>query len=342
VRPENLQPSDLLRLFDMAIELLAIGDADGRFTALNQAWTRTLGWTHEELMNVPLLEFVHPDDRSATSEVLARATEPGFDVHDFENRYRCRDGSYRWISWGASTDGVRWFAVARDITEHKGLEKEQVEQMSRMRSMLVERTRESRSLAGALEIAETEIVRRLSMAVEWRDDDTGQHIDRVSRFSGLLAQRSGLDPDLWEPIRFASPLHDAGKVGIPDGILLKPGRLTTEERAIMQTHAQLGYDLLRGSSSPVLELAATIAWTHHEKFDGSGYPRGIGGADIPIEGRIVAIADVFDALTSDRVYRPAFSLQEATAMMAGDRGTHFDPRLLDIFLDAVGEMTAPA
>ena len=143
-------------------------------------------------------------------------------------------------------------------------------------------------------------------------------------------------------MRFASPLHDAGKVGVPDGILLKPGRLTPEERAIMETHAQRGYELLRGSASPILELAATIAWTHHERFDGSGYPRGISGEDIPVEGRIVAIADVFDALTSDRVYRPAFPLQEVLAMMAADRGTHFDPRLLDIFFDAIGDMTPAA
>jgi len=108
----------------------------------------------------------------------------------------------------------------------------------------------------------------------------------------------------------------------------------------MQTHAQRGYELLRGSASPILELAATIARTHHEKFDGSGYPRAIAGLEIPIEGRIVAIVDVFDALTSDRVYRPAFSLPKALAMMAADRGTHFDPDLLDVFFDAVGEMTA--
>lgn len=334
--------SAFVRLFDMALDLLAIGDADGHFTALNASWERALGWTREEMMHTPLLDFVHPDDRAATGAVMDRAADVGFELHSFENRYRCRDGSYRWLSWRASTDGLQWYAVARDVTERKAREDEQLRQMSRMRSMLIERTRESRSSAGALEIAETEIVRRLSMAVEWRDDDTGQHIDRVSRLCGLLARRAGLDSALWEPMRFASPLHDAGKVAIPDGILLKPGLLTAEERVIMQTHAQLGRELLRGSASPILELAATIAWTHHEKFDGSGYPRGIAGEDIPIEGRIVAIVDVFDALTSDRVYRPAFSLEQALTMMAADRGTHFDPRLLDVFFDAVGDMTHDA
>jgi PAS domain S-box-containing protein len=339
---EDLPTSSVLHLFEMAIDLLAVADADGRFTALNRSWQQTLGWTREEMMQVPLLEFVHVDDRQATLAAIQRTTEAGFELHNFENRYRCRDGSYRWLSWRASTDGVLWYAVARDITEGKAREVQQLEQMSRMRAMLVERTRESRSSAGALEIAETEIVRRLSMAVEWRDDDTGSHIDRVSRLSGLLAQRAGLEPELWEPMRFASPLHDAGKVAIPDAILLKPGKLTPEERAVMQTHAQLGYELLRGSASGILELASTIAWTHHEKFDGSGYPRGLVGEDIPIEGRIVAIADVYDALTSDRVYRPAFPVSTALAMMAADRGTHFDPGLLDAFFDVAGEMAPVA
>ena len=276
-------------LFEMAIDLLAIADADGRYTFLNDAWERTLGWRREELIGVSFLEFVHPDDHEATRAVMARTADAGFELEDFENRYRCRDGSYRWLSWRASTDGDRWYAIAREVSERKAQDARQLGVMSRMRGMIVDRTREMRSAAGALEIAETEIVRRLSMAVEWRDDETGLHV----------------------------------------------------ERAIMQTHAVRGYELLRASASPILELAATIAWTHHEKFDGSGYPRGLAGDEIPIEGRIVAIVDVFDALTSDRVYRPAFAYEEALAMMAADRGTHFDPRLLDVFLDVAGDMTHP-
>jgi PAS domain S-box-containing protein len=330
------------RLFDMALDLLAIADAEGRPVALNRAWERVLGWSTEELMNPAPLQLVHPDDRAATAATLRRTAATGGELRDFENRLRCRDGSYRWLSWQASTDGAQWYATGRDVTERRAHDDEQREHIARMRSMIVARTREMRASAGALEIAETEIVRRLSMAVEWRDDDTGQHIDRVSRLSGMLAQRAGLAPDDWEAMRFASPLHDAGKVAIPDRILMKPGALTPEERAVMQTHAELGYELLRGSASPILDLAATIASTHHEKFDGSGYPRGLSGDDIPIEGRIVAIADVFDALTSDRVYRPAFSRPDALAMMAKDRGSHFDPRLLDIFFDVVAEASTVA
>lgn len=174
--PDGPQQGDFVRLFDMAIDLLAVADVEGRYTALNEAWQRTLGWTREEPMSSSLLEFVHPDDRDATLAIMERAADAGFELESFENRYRCRDGSYRWLSWRASTDGVQWYAVARDVTERKAREHEQLEQMSRMRSMLIERTREGRSSAGALEIAETEIVRRLSMAVEWRDDDTGASI----------------------------------------------------------------------------------------------------------------------------------------------------------------------
>jgi len=195
------------------------------------------------------------------------------------------------------------------------------------------RTREIRRALSELEVAQAETVRRLSMAVEFRDEDTGQHIERIGRFSVLLAEHIGMDPEFCERIRHAAPLHDVGKVAIPDAILLKPGPLTPEERAIVETHAEEGYRLVRGSSSAILDMAATIALSHQEKWDGSGYPRGLKGEAIPIEGRIVAVADVFDALTSDRVYRPAFPIEEAKKMMREQRGRHFDPVLLDAFMD---------
>jgi HD domain len=174
------------------------------------------------------------------------------------------------------------------------------------------------------------------MAVEFRDEDTGAHIERIGRFSTLLAEQVGMEEEFCLRMVHAAPLHDVGKVAIPDAILLKPGKLTVEERAIVETHAEEGHRLLKGSSSAILALAATIALSHHEKWDGSGYPRGVKGEAIPIEGRIVAIADVFDALTSDRVYRKAFAVEEAVEMMRGERGKHFDPVLLDAFLEVLG------
>jgi hypothetical protein len=187
-----------------------------------------------------------------------------------------------------------------------------------------------------LEIAQAETVRRLSMAVEFRDEDTGAHIERIGRFSTLLAEQVGMENEFSARLSHAAPLHDVGKVAIPDAILLKPGPLTPEERAIVETHAEEGHRLLQGSSSSILDLAATIALSHHEKWDGSGYPRGVVGEAIPVEGRIVAIADVFDALTSDRVYRRAFAVEEAVQIMREQRGRHFDPVLLDAFLEVLG------
>jgi len=197
------------------------------------------------------------------------------------------------------------------------------------------RSNELRRALSELEIAQTETVRRLSMAVEFRDEDTGAHIERIGRLSTLLAEQIGMDADFCAQLSHAAPLHDVGKVAIPDAILLKPGPLTPEERAIVETHAEEGHRLLRGSSSSILEMATVIALSHQEKWDGTGYPRGLVGEAIPIEGRIVAIADVFDALTSDRVYRKAFPVEEAVQMMREQRGRHFDPVLLDAFMEVL-------
>jgi methanogenic corrinoid protein MtbC1 len=204
------------------------------------------------------------------------------------------------------------------------------------------RTSELKRALSELEIAQAETVQRLSMAVEFRDEDTGAHIERIGRFSVLLAEHIGMDSEFCERLKHAAPLHDVGKVAIPDAILLKPGPLTPEERAIVETHAEEGHRLVRGSSSSILDMAATIALSHQEKWDGTGYPRGLKGEAIPIEGRIVAVADVFDALTSDRVYRKAFSVEEGVQMMREQRGRHFDPVLLDAFMEVLGRTGADA
>jgi methanogenic corrinoid protein MtbC1 len=209
--------------------------------------------------------------------------------------------------------------------------------MGALEDAIESRTSELKRALSELEIAQAETVQRLSMAVEFRDEDTGAHIERIGRFSVLLAEHIGMDPEFCERLRHAAPLHDVGKVAIPDAILLKPGPLTPEERAIVETHAEEGHRLVRGSSSSILDMAATIALSHQEKWDGSGYPRGLKGEAIPIEGRIVAVADVFDALTSDRVYRKAFSVEDAIQMMREQRGRHFDPVLLDAFMEVLGQ-----
>lgn len=195
----------------------------------------------------------------------------------------------------------------------------------------------TRALQEALTLAkatEYEISSRLGKASEYRDLETGMHIKRMSHFSAKLGELAGLSPEEVELLLYASPLHDIGKVGIPDQILLKPGRFTPEEFEIMKLHAELGAQILADAEQfPVVEIGRIIAREHHEKFDGSGYPRGLRGNGIHLFARIVAIADVFDALTSKRVYKEAMPLEKALGIMKEGSGTHFDPHLLTLFLE---------
>ena len=212
-------------------------------------------------------------------------------------------------------------------------------QMERLEQMVSKRTQEMWNYVAELERAQRdmhllqeETIRRLSLTAEFRDDETPRHIERMTRYCALIADRIGFDSDRVELIKVASALHDVGKIGVPDHILLKPGSLDSDEWAIMQRHCKIGHRILSGSNSPILLLAADIALMHHERMDGSGYPNNLRGEEIPIEGRIAAIADVFDALTSDKVYRPAVPINKAFDIMIEGRGTQFDPVLLDAFL----------
>ena len=199
----------------------------------------------------------------------------------------------------------------------------------RKRDIEQERRRASRL---ELRRSREDTLRRLAKAAEFRDGETGRHIERMGEYCGAIARTLSLSPELCDLIRLASPLHDVGKIAVPDWILLKAGPLTPPERELMQKHAQVGYLILNGSGEELLELAATMAWTHHERLDGSGYPRGLEGDDIPLEGRIVAVGDVFDALTSDRVYRRAMTVEDALRILEEGRGTQYDPAVLDALL----------
>lgn len=176
-----------------------------------------------------------------------------------------------------------------------------------------------------------ETIQKLAKAAEFRDNETAQHTVRVGEYCGLLARELGLDDDYCERIRAAAPLHDVGKIGIPDSILLKPGRLTPEEFDVIKTHSEIGYRILGDSISEVLNLGGVISLTHHEKFNGKGYPGGLSGEYIPLVGRIAAICDVFDALITKRVYKDAMTIDEAMAIIKSERGQHFDPELVDLF-----------
>jgi putative two-component system response regulator len=181
---------------------------------------------------------------------------------------------------------------------------------------------------------------RLSQVVELRHPTTDGHVERIGEIAAMIATSVGLEAADVELLRGASPMHDIGKVGIPDEILLKPGKLTESEHKAMQRHTEIGRDLLADGASELLTVASAIAWTHHERYDGGGYPRGLEGDEIPIEARIVSVADVFDALIHERVYRPAFELEDALEIMREGRGTQFDPVVLDAFLTRVDEIVA--
>jgi len=191
-----------------------------------------------------------------------------------------------------------------------------------------------------IRLREVETIFRLGKAGEFRDEETGTHIIRMAKYSRLIAEELNLSDDEADLIELAAPMHDIGKIGIPDHILLKPGGLTAEEITTIQRHPRIGYDILRDSPSKYLRMGAVIALGHHEKFDGSGYPSQLVGEDIPLAARIVAAADVFDALTSIRPYKPAWRVNEALAYLTQQRGKHFDPRCIDAFMRQLDKILA--
>lgn len=193
-------------------------------------------------------------------------------------------------------------------------------------------------LTEQLKKAHYDSIMTLSAANEFRDNETGLHVKRVSLYSELLARTIGENEETVDLIKFASPLHDIGKIGIPDHILKKPGRLTNEEFQIMKTHTSIGAKMLGDPDFPAMMLAKEIALTHHERWDGQGYPNGISGKSIPLAGRITAIADVFDALSNKRVYKPAFPIEKTFEIIGEEAGTHFDPELVKAFLSAKDEV----
>jgi len=252
---------------------------------------------------------------------------------------------------GNDDKGVRYEALQLGATDFLTKPVDHIEFSARVRNMLalgasrkkladkaIWLAEEVRKATAAIHAREQELLFRMSRAAEFRDPETGTHIQRMAHYSRLIAARLGLSTADQDLILQAAPMHDIGKIGIPDGILLKPGVLTREEFQIMKTHATLGYELLAGSESAILQTAASIALSHHEKFDGSGYPAGLIGDAIPLFGRIVAVADVFDALTSERPYKKAWSVERAQAYLREGGGGHFDPQCIKVFLQGWDEV----
>ncbi len=269
-----------------------------------------LGWIRSAHRDVAILMATGTDDREVADAVIALGAY-GYLVKPFKRNEVAIN----------IANALRRRRLEIENREHRELLEQRVEE----RTAEIARLRE-------------ETVNRLVLAIEFRSAETGRHVERIGRISGLVARRLGLDAATAEMIRVAAPLHDVGKIGIPDTVLLKPGPLDDEERRQVEQHAEIGHRLLAGAGTGLLELAAEIALTHHERYDGTGYPRRLAGEEIPLAGRITAVADVFDALTNDRVYRPALSTEDALAIIRQGRGTHFDPAVLDAFEASLDEL----
>jgi diguanylate cyclase (GGDEF)-like protein/PAS domain S-box-containing protein len=313
VRGTALDVTDERAGFDAApLGMLVTEPAQLRTIRVNDSLCSILQRSREELLGRRISDFTHPDDRSAVTEKLRPLLAGTVGTSAVETRYLRPDGSAVWVAVSVTAlhnaDGsVRTYSsYVIDITER------------RMRGAQVHAAR-------------VESLRRLAIASEYRDNETYEHTERVGRVSVAIGRALAMSESQLDLLREAAPLHDIGKVGISDVILLKPGRLTPAERQIMERHTLIGADILTGSESSVLQMAEEIARTHHERWDGRGYPNNLAAEMIPLVGRIVAVADVFDALTHERPYKEAWPLERAIAHITAESGSHFDPAVVDAF-----------
>jgi putative two-component system response regulator len=275
---------------------------------------------------IHLLEQLRVERPGLAVVMLTGRDEPGLYERALEL------GSYGYIL--KPFESSELLIAVHGALHRRRLELEARAHTERLEEAVVARTAE-------LAASHDETIRRLSRALDFRDPTTGVHVERVSAICERIGRHLGVDDETCELLRVASPLHDVGKIAIPDRILLKPGPLTAAERAVVERHPQIGYELLSGSDSALLEYAASISLTHHERFDGTGYPHRLRGDAIPLEGRITTVADVFEALTSDRPYRAALSVDEALGIVRRERGRGFDPDVLDAFVE-IAEAVGPA
>ncbi|MEE8587821.1 MAG: HD domain-containing phosphohydrolase [Sulfurimonadaceae bacterium] len=306
----------LLENYQEAIDYSTIvskADKKGIITYVNRAFCDISGYSAEELLHQPHNIIRHPDMPKEVFKMMWGDIQKGEKWQGVIKNLR-KDGTPYWVDASISPifddkgELVEYMAIRRDITDMILLNKE-------------------------IKETQSELIYRMGEAVESRSKESGHHVQRVAHYSKLLAEVAGLSRDECEIIFAASTMHDVGKISIPDAILLKAEALTDEEWSIMKTHAETGYKILEGSERPLLKMAATVAYEHHEHFDGNGYPRGLNGKDISIYGRIVAITDVFDALATDRIYKKAWPLKDIFEHLKEQSGKQFDPELIELVLN---------
>lgn len=303
----------LLDIYDKNV-IFSRTDLRGIITHASSAFCKISGYTKDELLGQPHSIVRHPDMPKSTFKKIWDKLEAKEKI-TIEIKNLRKDGSYYWVvadfepEYDDLGNHIGYFAIREDITANKEIEELQ-----------------------------KEVIFTMGSIAEFRSKETGEHIKRVAKYSRILAAAYGLCEDDIDMLELASPMHDIGKIAIPDAILNKPGKLTNEEFEVIKTHAQKGHDMLGISNRPLFKVASQIALTHHEKYDGTGYPNSLKGEDIPIFGRITSLADVFDALGSDRCYKKAWEIEKVLEFIKEQRGKHFDPKLVDIFFDNLDDI----
>jgi PAS domain S-box-containing protein len=317
-------------IIDMAPMPVYVKDEDFRYVFANaqaddlagQARGQLLGQTDEAIMSPDALAHTRIVDRRILERGTTYKADETLEIGGVERTFET-------VKFPLHDEEGRATAVcgiSTDITPQK--------EALRLRDELAAAQQQAIS---ELRSSRLETVERLARAIEFHDSSTGAHVTRMAVIAAFLGSQLKLDVEFVQLLREAAPMHDVGKIGTSEEILRKPGPLTTKERKEMERHTVVGHEILAGSQSQLLQIAAAIALTHHEHFDGTGYPRGLAGEEIPLEGRISAVADVFDALLSDRCYRPALPVTDAVEIIRDGRGTHFDPQIVDLLINGLDE-----
>lgn len=305
---------------------------DGYEAASFQNPIEALAWSKENEVELIIVDYMMPEMNGINFITEFRQSSENTDIPILMVTANDQlDVRYQALESGATDflnkpiDKAEFTIRVSNLLELRNSQKKLADKASWLKNEVFKATQEIRS-------REQEIIYRLTKAAEYRDPETGSHIKRMAHYSHQIAMQLGMSEDQQTLIIEAAPMHDIGKVGIPDSILLKPGKLDHSEFEIMKEHAQFGYNILNGSSSKLMQVGAEIALSHHEKYDGSGYPNGLKGDDISIYGRIVAVADVFDALTSSRPYKKPWPIEDAISFLTDNEGKHFDSNCVQAFL----------
>ncbi|MCD4757164.1 MAG: PAS domain S-box protein [Arcobacteraceae bacterium] len=320
-------------------------DTKGIITYTSEAFEKISGYTKKELLGKPHSIVRHPDMSKEDFKNMWSTIQKGH-TWQGEVKNKKKNGEYYYVKatispiFNEENEIIGYSAIREDITQHKKIE-ELNKQLATYKKHLEDRVKKATShieeLIIEIEDTQKEVIFTMGAIGERRSEETGLHVKRVAEYSKLLALYYGLDEKEAEMLRQASPMHDIGKVGIADSILNKPGFFTQKEHAIMQEHTTLGYNMIKSSKRPILQTAAIVAHEHHERWDGSGYPNGLKGEGIHIYGRITAVADVFDALGSDRIYKKAWEDEKIFQLFMEEKGKQFDPVLVDIFFEHIDE-----